>query len=527
MMQRRRLAEEGTGNSRRQDPSSPCPGGNGTQIGTVQQFTVLCNTNIDGDVIHREDSFSFLTCVDLCSSFHPKCEGVSFDGKRCQLRANLASERPKPARRFDGAIGAFPGATSNCGTLGGAAQVANNVNYSTLCGTIIAGFDLGQNFAPTYQDCLGQCAATTGCAALSFDASQTQGFKNCYLKSAVTNSSATAPQLGIDSAMLANAAQVAAPAAPPPAPAAPSAAPTSATPAPAPAPTPDPAPVSSNPGVATVPVPQPSTSGGAVVFFTPPGGSTPVASAPSAPDTGNTASVASPASPAATPPPGELPLTSTPGSGTALIPLSSAPSVSATRTSSLISLTASSSAAGVTGTSPNAAAVDNGGGDASSKAWIAAPVVGSIAAIALIVLSFIMLKRRRGARGRGRSSGDDRGGSSSRMRTSPVTSLFSTWLPGSPGRGSRKMTGMGNFSEVTGKQMPPPVSRGSIRNSVATLGFLRPAGGMERLEDEEERAGGSSAGEKRKEEVTPVYEIKNGKAELRSSLNGLGQNRWS
>ncbi|KAK3687719.1 hypothetical protein B0T22DRAFT_378440 [Podospora appendiculata] len=518
-MQRRRLAEEGTRIDRRQDPSAPCPGGNGTQLGTVQQFTVLCNTNIDGDVIHREDSFSFLTCVDLCSSFHPKCEGVSFDGKHCQLRANLASERPKPARRFDGAIGTFPGATSNCPTLGGAAQVTNSVNYSTLCGTIIAGFDLGQNFAPTYQDCMGQCAATTGCAALSFDASQSQGFKNCYLKSAVMNSSATAPQLGIDSAMLSNAAQVASPAASP-ASAAPSAAPTSATAAPAT--TPNPAPASSNPGVATIPVPQPSSSGAAVVFFTPPpGGSTPVASAPSSPDAANTASVASPASPAATPPPGELPLTSTRSSGTGLLPLSSAPLVSATRTS-LIPLTASSSAAGVIGTSPNAAAVDNGSGDSSSKAWIAAPVVGSIAAIALIVLSFIMLKRRRGARGRGRGS---------RMRASPVTSLFSTWLPGSPGRGRRKMTGMGNFSEVTGKQMPPPVSRGSIRNSVATLGFLRPAGGMERLEDEEERAGGSragsSAGEKTRDEVTPVYEIKNGKAELRSSLNGLGQNRWS
>ena len=66
---------------------------------------------------------------------------------------------------------------------------------------------------------------------------------------------------------------------------------------------------------------------------------------------------------------------------------------------------------------------------------------------------------------------------------------------------------MGNFSEITGKQ---PASRSSMRTSVT--GLVRPglALGGERLDDVEE-------GEKREER----------KAELRNSLNGLGQNRWS
>jgi len=64
--------------------------------------------------------------------------------------------------------------------------------------------------------------------------------------------------------------------------------------------------------------------------------------------------------------------------------------------------------------------------------------------------------------------------------------------------------------------------------------------GMERLDDIEEIAG--SGGEREKTEQrserrgrggsggadsVPVYEVKSGKIELRNSMNGLGQNRWS
>lgn len=40
-----------------------------------------------------------------------------------------------------------------------------------------------QRFAPTFSACLSICAGTSGCEAASFDASQSQGFNNCYLKS--------------------------------------------------------------------------------------------------------------------------------------------------------------------------------------------------------------------------------------------------------------------------------------------------------------------------------------------------------
>jgi len=67
---------------------------------------------------------------------------------------------------------------------------------------------------------------------------------------------------------------------------------------------------------------------------------------------------------------------------------------------------------------------------------------------------------------------------------------------------------MGNFSEVTGKQ---PASRGSMRTSVT--GLVRPGLAIgERLEDVDE------TGERRDSAR---------KADLRNSMNGLGQNRWS
>ncbi|KAK3389326.1 hypothetical protein B0H63DRAFT_390740 [Podospora didyma] len=471
--------------------NAPCPQGNGTTIGTVQQFTVLCNSNLDGAVLERMDAFDLTTCADLCSSFHPRCDGISYDGSRCTLRQNINFDGTRPARRFDAAVASFPGATSNCPTLSGTQQI-QNTNYSVMCGFIFAGSDLGQNFAPTFQDCMGQCSATTGCQAISFDASQNQGFKNCYLKSAVTDQSNIAPDQGIDSAMLATQPTTAA----------------AATPAPA-------APTTADPGVATIPLPQPATTspGGGIVFFTPPGGGSPVA-AP-APAVTSPSSIG--ATDAAT---SSAPAAATSSSSDTLLLPGLSPSPSTGGLPPFFFPTSIGGGGGVATVTPEAS---------SPNAWIAAPVVGSVAAIALIVISFIMLKRRRAgaARNGSVSSSSDRSDRPTVSKPTPiVSSLFTTWLPGSPGRrgsnNSSTRNKMGNFSEVTGKQSPSG-SRNSMRNSVA--GFLQPGGGkgMERLDDIEEDA----ASKRESNSATPHYELRNGKAELRNSLNGLGQNRWS
>ena len=433
------------------------------------------------------EAFDINACADICSSFHPRCDGVTFDGATCQLYGRASAATSRPSRRHDAALGIFPAASSNCATLGASQQAAGS-NFAIMCGSVIAGFDLSQNFAPTFQDCMGQCAATTGCAAVSFDPSLDQGFKNCYLKTTMPDQSAIAADARTDTAMIQNAAANPAPAAP------------------------------AGQGVATIPLPAPTTSG--AVFFTPPGQNTPPPAEPA------------PSLEASPTPVMELLPTGTTGTAAAssstMLPPLFFPSSSAGAGGSILTATVL----------PEAPAAEaEAGGETSSNAWIAAPVVGSVAAIALIVLSFIMLKRRRlGNRGTSSSSSSSTDGSlqphkRNISRPMAISAFFTSWFSSSAGRRgsgggvggdrsrSRSRSRMGNFSEVAAKQQP--ASRSSMRTSVT--GLLRPGvamGGMERLDDVEE------AGSKRNS-TTPQYDVRNGRMELRNSLNGLQQNRWS
>ncbi|KAK4161053.1 hypothetical protein QBC43DRAFT_324388 [Cladorrhinum sp. PSN259] len=474
------LMRKGRGLNKRQG-NSPCPSGNGTTVGTFQPFTVLCNTQLEGDIIDRLDAFDYKACVDLCSSFHPKCEGASFDGSRCALKARLRPAEARLSRRIDSGLASFPGASSNCATLQGTQQILST-NFNLRCGFIIAGNDMGQNYAPTFQDCLGQCAATSGCAAVSFDPSQDLGFKNCYLKSTVANPSTDiAADRRTDSALVA---------------AAGAAVPDSGAGAGASAGT------GAGAGVATVPVPSASASpGNGVVFFTPPANG----------NAGATTSVLPPAVPTET-----------------LLSDTVQPT-DTTITSSSVLLTppqftffpSPGSGTGTNTASPDSLTPANGGGgdSTSSNAWIAAPVVGSVAAIALIVISFIMLKRRRG-----RSSSSSPSSAKRKFNISRPIPILSGWFArrsraiglgveggsGTSSAGSaRRKTMMGNFSEVG-------TGRGGGQQ------------GMERLDsDVEEGLGIGGGGLEKGNGKMPVYEVRNGRAELRDSMNGLGQNRWS
>ncbi|KAM7198429.1 hypothetical protein V8F20_006190 [Naviculisporaceae sp. PSN 640] len=487
----------------RRQSQAPCPQGNGTTVGVDQEYTLLCNLLVDGDVMDRPDAFDFAACLDLCSSFHPKCEAVSYRENRCLLKNNLQLSSSRTARRFDSAIARFPGASSNCPTVGPTQVIGEGTTFGIMCGNIVAGFDIAQNFAPTFQDCMGQCAFTPGCGGISFDASQNQGFKNCYMKTTVTNSSAIFRDQNIDSALI-----VAAPN--------PGASGSATTALPGTVPT-----TTAGPGVATIPLSEIQTTGGGggaggAVFFTPPGETVGV------PIPISSAASVNPANTEVPPPEttldpelsGEFPQSGVPP-----------PDVPFTQ-----GLTQSGDIGTIATAVPDSAG-DTNNDSGTSNAWIAAPVVGSIAALVLIVLSFIMIKRRR----RNNGSESPLGGKTPTIsRPSPVSSLFTTWLPSSQGRNSRASRGskMGNFSEVTGAQNQ---MSGSI------VGFFRPGGsfrtmsGMERLDDVEESAvtaeknrGVSSGGESSdNRESTPAQGGKEGKTELRNSMNGLGQNRWS
>ena len=431
--------------------NSPCPRGNGTEIGSDQQFTVFCGINSFGNVIDKPDADSFTQCVDLCSSHHPKCEGVSFSGKRCLLHSDVNLDKAKPAKVFDTAVGIFPQASSECQGLNGQATSSGS-NFGTFCNNIINGKDIGQAFAATFLDCMGQCGATGGCGGVSFDASMAQGFKNCYMKSQVAQGDMIVDQ-GIDTAIL-------------------NAAPAVANPVPAPAPAPD-----------TTAAVIPATTPSPVIPVI-----TPASTEPAAP-------------PASTGPLSELETTSggtfitltpatTPEEQTVPPPsavtletiVTAVPSASETIfVTSVVTIpitnTATKSISVPAAESSGANGIASESSANSSRAWIAAPVVGSIAAVVLIVMVFIMWGRKRKASGQG-------------------TRLWFDWLP----LPRRKPA---NFSSVTGNRVS--VSQDRWRSSGAS--YWRP-GGMEKIGEDEE-----------------VGSKKDGKAVLRNSLNGLSQNR--
>ncbi|KAK4651832.1 hypothetical protein QC762_600200 [Podospora pseudocomata] len=489
-LQRTKILDRARMNRRQNNPCTRASG-NGTTIGSVQDFTLFCNTNLDGDVVERLDAFDLTACMDLCSSFHPRCDGASYDGTRCFLKTRLAPVDPRQfVRGIDSGIASFPEASSNCPALPGT-QVALGTNFQVMCGFIIAGSDMSQNFAPTFQDCLGQCAATSGCAAVSYDPTLNLGFKNCYLKTGVADPGDLAADRRTDSARVLAAAD---PNQPPP-----------------------------GPGVSTIPVPPGgAANGNGVVFFTPP------------------------ANPSITPSSIELP----PAATTTALPGEATTAVSdiSSTTETLAPPPAFPFPAPSASPDQFPDTFSGGANDPSidppsSNAWIAAPVVGSVAAIALIVISFIMLKRRRQSSPSSSPTEPRRDIS----RPSPISGLFTAWLPSrwssSPvprvpplpvGIGNSNVSRsstvgssgrrMGNFSEVnTGER------RNSVRNSVLGMVGDRDRRGMERLGDIEE--GEMGRGEKEGERGgVKVYEVRNGRAELRelrSSLNGLGQNRWS
>ena len=191
----------------RQSSRAPCPQGNGTMIGDQQQFVVFCNTRFRGDELFRQKTDSLAACTNLCSSFqNPRCEGAQFkDNSDCVLIGNLRPEGTRPSRSFDSAAAIFPEPppTSSCSQQGtGNTFLSQNSRFTLQCGKIVNDNDLEQQFQMSLESCIGACSANTACAGVSFDPQQSAGFKNCYLKTAIDDANVFA-KTGVDSAFLA------------------------------------------------------------------------------------------------------------------------------------------------------------------------------------------------------------------------------------------------------------------------------------------------------------------------------------
>lgn len=475
---------------------NPCPGANGTTIGSLQQFQLFCGSDVVGTEISKQDSNDFTQCVDLCSSFHPRCDAVSFSGRSCRLRQNIIPDQTHPARIFDAAVALRPPTVSDCAQLGQSAVIGAS-NFNVFCGQLVNGADITQLFAQSMRDCLTACSTTGGCQGVSYDSSTNQGFQNCYLKNAV-DPGALIATAGTDTAQLALAAVAApAPAPPPPPVPVPAPVPTVAPPPPPPPPPvtviPDPvtetiqAPpdtttvviVSTAPAPVPVPVPVPTSSTGAG-FFTPPApASTPVSIR-------TVVSIITPI--------GSAPIIST-QLITVPVTLSSPPEETPGQGGIGGSFATSTAALGA-GSTDVPVPVD---APPTSQAWIAAPIVGSIAAVMLIVVMFVMWGRRRGSYVPAWLSLT---GLKARV---PAALAPRSWRAGEVGSNS-SFGGGGNRRGGGG-------GGGGTGPGMASLGgSWRP----QRLDDRGApgtRDGASSAD-------TPIYEVKKGKAVMRSEITG-------
>ncbi|OAA57091.1 PAN-1 domain protein [Niveomyces insectorum RCEF 264] len=550
------------GNGSTTNPTNnACPQANGTAIGSVQEFTLFCGSSAAGDIINSTTTDSFADCTVACASFHPKCEAVSFDGSNCQLKANLpADDATAASTTLNAGVALFPPASSNCGTLG-ASVTQGSMNFNIFCGNIINGGDLVQMQTATMQDCMTQCVNTSGCGGISYDATYSLGFKNCYLKT--TGPPAPIVDAGVDSAVVGNAA--AADSSSSSAAAAPST--TAAAPPPPPPPTSTAAP-------ATTLSPASTTTGVGIGGFT----TLPASLTQPAPSVVTQTVVST--------------LTSVSNSVSRTIATTEVITVSMLGTSVITGPIAVS-----TGTS-SASLTNAYDGSSNSRAWIAAPVVGSVAAVMVVAVMFVMWGRRRRGNGfsspispsffsrfRGGSSGGTGGGmfgsgfrnlSSSASNRGGMRSPFGRpqlpfgnyWRAGSSKANSTAATKSGNSTSAGtssrkvvdeeaggasrsgtgyGKSVPLIIDTGLNRSASsgnskskekARSGSSgRDANGNDSSRPSTSRGGTGSRGNDAppaamsekpvpsRDLTMPQYELKEGKVALRDSMNGLAQNR--
>ncbi|CAK7231370.1 hypothetical protein SEUCBS140593_007902 [Sporothrix eucalyptigena] len=432
--------------------NNACPQTNGTTIGSVQSFILLCDSAVGGDVINSTTVSTFDECTVACASFHPKCEAVSFDGTTCSLKANLASSVAASSTTLNGGVGQFPPASSNCGTLG-ASVTQSNMNFNLFCNNVIDGADLTQNNAATLQDCMDQCVSTSGCGAVSYDASYSNGFKNCYLKT--TGPPGPIVDTGIDTAVMGNAVAAADSSSSSVVAATSSSSVSSAA-----------APSTTNAGVITVPPPQPSIVTQTVVSVV-------TSISDSVSRTIATTEVIT------------VPMLSgstLAGGGVATATGTGAMTMTGAAISTMAAMSSSTASASL---------VSSTDSSSNSRAWIAAPVVGSVAAVMVVAVMFVLWGRRRRNNGlssplspaflfnRFRGGGGNGGNGSSGFRN--LSSADSNTAPE-----TRTILPFGNYWRAGGKDKKDDYADNGMSEKYGNSGMAR------KVVDEETSGGNSS-----------------------------------
>ncbi len=423
---------------------------NGTTIGTNQQFTLLCGSTVGGDVIFTPSVTSLADCANTCSTFHPRCDAVTFDGTTCSLLAGVSTGnvgQTTQSTNVNAALAVFPGVSSNCATLG-TSSTAAGTTFSILCGNVINGNDLSQAHAETMEDCMSQCVSMSGCSAVTFDATYSNGFQNCYFKG--TGDDTTFVNDSFDTAVIGAAVEAADPS---------STTATAAT-------------TGTTATSAVAATPTPSTVTQTIVSLV-------TSVSDSISRTIVTTEVIT------------IPLLS----GSTVTPKATSATGTAGRaparaTATGTELGTSSTTAGmgmVVGTSSSQPLIDSTNTPTDSRAWIAAPVVGSVAAVMMVAVMFVLWGRRR--RNKGLSS--------------PISPsfLFSRFRGGGGGglggSSSTKDAGFRNLSSADSSTAPPPMQQRQQLQSFSrpqlSLGNNWRTGGKEDKNSERATTAGSSA----------------------------------
>ncbi|KAK8131074.1 hypothetical protein PG984_007512 [Apiospora sp. TS-2023a] len=160
---------------------------NGTTVGTIQDFQVFCSSTARGKRTTSVDVATVEECADACARANPRCTAATFDGKSCAFHNE--TDAPFTAHdnnsKFTAIVGMPKDSSSNCRQVIQATtkQTINSVQFNLTCGSTLNSESLSNSYASSLQDCMGQCAKTSLCKAVSFNADQTLGFQNCFLKS--------------------------------------------------------------------------------------------------------------------------------------------------------------------------------------------------------------------------------------------------------------------------------------------------------------------------------------------------------
>lgn len=154
---------------------------NGTVIGSLQKFKVHCSSTARGRRTTSVDVPTLDDCADACARANPRCTTATYDGKSCAFHNETAE--PLTAAdsnfKFTAIVGLPDSSSSNCRSVVQATtmQTINDVQFSLSCGTNMASESLSNHYAASLQDCMGQCAMSSMCKAVSFNADQTLGYQ--------------------------------------------------------------------------------------------------------------------------------------------------------------------------------------------------------------------------------------------------------------------------------------------------------------------------------------------------------------